>query len=104
MNNIGNALYKKNKAAGTLNADWCHSDYGTGTGIATGGPADGFEGLYKIRYYDEKGKIQAERELEIRKDGQCYKVSWMNNGKLTAYGIGLEFSEGLSVGYRDVEQ
>ncbi len=103
MNNIGYVLYKKSKEPGTLNANWCHSEYGTGTGFATGGPVDGFEGLYQIQYFDEKGNLLAERELDIRKDGNCFNVSWLNNGELTAYGIGLENSEGLSVGYRDIE-
>ncbi len=103
MNNIGYVLYKKGKRPGTLNANWCHSELGIGTGIATGGPIDGFEGLYKIRYFDGKGNLQAERELDIKKDGNCYKVSWLNKGETTAYGIGLENSEGLSVGYRDIE-
>lgn len=103
MNNIGYILYKKNKEPGTLNANWCHSEYGIGTGIATGGSADGFEGLYQIQYFDEKGNLQAECELGIRKDGNCYRVLWLKNGELKAYGIGLENSEGLSVGYRDIE-
>ena len=103
MNNIGYVLYKKSKTPGTLHANCCHSAYGIGPGIDTGGSADGFRGLYQIRYFDKKGNFQAERELDIRKDGNCYKVSWLNNGELTAYGIGLNNSEGLSVGYRDIK-
>ncbi len=105
MKNIGYVLYKRNKEPGILDAIWCHSDYGIGTGIATasGNLNDGFEGHYRIKYFDEEGKFQAELELDIRKDEKCYKVSWLKNGELTAYGIGLENSEGLSVGYRDVK-
>lgn len=103
MNNIGCVLYKKDKEPGTLNANWCHSEYGIGTGIATGGSADDFDGHYQIRYFDENGNLQAERELDISKDGNYYKVSWLNNGEITSYGIGLVNSEGLSVGYRDIE-
>jgi len=105
MNNIGYVLYKISKELGTLNAEWCHSEYGIGTGIATAteGLVDGFEGHYQIQYFNEKGSLQAERGLDIRKEGKYYKVLWLNNGELTAYGIGLENSEGLSVGYRDVE-
>ena len=102
MTNIGFVLYKKNDAPGVMNAKWCHSDYGIGTGIATGGPVEGFEGDYHIRYFDDTGNIQADRDLEIKKDGDFYKVSWLSNGKITAVGIGMENSEGLSVGYRDV--
>ena len=102
MTNIGFVLYKRNDESGVMNAKWCHSDYGNGTGIATGGPTEGFEGHYQIRYFDDMGNVQADRELEIKKDGDYYKVSWLNNGKITAVGIGMENSEGLSVGYRDI--
>ncbi|MCP4344336.1 MAG: hypothetical protein GY795_02285 [Desulfobacterales bacterium] len=102
MINIGFVLYKKNDKPGEMSAKWCHSDYGNGTGIATGGPADRFEGHYHIRYFDDSGNVQADRELEIEKDGDNYKVSWFNNGKISAVGIGMVNSEGLAVGYRDV--
>jgi hypothetical protein len=42
MPSVGFVMYKKSDEPGTLIAEWCHSDYGNGTGIATGGPADGF--------------------------------------------------------------
>ncbi len=105
MKNIGYVLYKKDKETGSLTADWCHSDYGIGTGIATtnGNQGDSFEGIYKIQYFDENGNLQAERELRIEKEDNHYKVSWLNDGVLTAFGIGLKNSEGLSIGYRDVE-
>ncbi|MCP4370993.1 MAG: hypothetical protein GY797_23195 [Deltaproteobacteria bacterium] len=103
MTNVGYVLYKKGDEPGTLIAKWCHSDYGNGTGIATGGPAEGFEGRYHIRYFDEKGNIQADRELDIQKDGDYYQLSWINNGEISGRGIGMENAEGLSVGYRDIE-
>ncbi len=103
MINIGFVLYKKGDEPGTLNAKWCHSDYGNGTGIATGGPAEGFEGRYHIRYLDDKGNAQAERKLDIQKKGDFYHLSWINNGNISARGIGMETVEGLSVGYRDIE-
>ncbi len=103
MTNVGYVLYKKGDEPGTLIAKWCHSDYGNGTGIATGGPAEGFEGRYHIRYFDEKGNIQADRELDIQKDGDYYQLSWINNGEISGRGIGMENAEGLSVGYCNVE-
>lgn len=102
MTNIGFVLYTKNSDPGKMDAKWCHSDYGDGTGIATGGSVEGFEGHYHIQYFDDLGNIVADRELEIKKDSDNYKVLWLNNGKITAVGIGMENSEGLSVGYRDV--
>jgi len=74
MNNIGVVVYKKGNEPGTLEAEFCHTDDGIGNGIATGGPTHGFEGKYKIRYFDEKGKLQAERDLEIKKDGDRFNL------------------------------
>ena len=104
MPSVGFVLYKKSDEPGTLTAEWCHSDYGNGTGIATGGPADGFEGRYTIRYFDDKGNMQAERGLEIQKEGNYYQLSWSNNGEISGSGVGMETAEGLAVGYRDVEK
>jgi hypothetical protein len=104
MTNVGFVLYKKSDEPGTLIAEWCHSDDGNGTGIATGGTTEGFEGRYHIRYFDNKGNIQADRELDIKKDGVYYQLSWINNGEITARGIGMETAEGLAAGYRDVKE
>ncbi|VVS91447.1 hypothetical protein [Desulfoluna spongiiphila] len=101
MSGVGIVHYTKNDEPGTLVAEWCHSEYGNGTGVATGGPAKGFEGHYRIIYYDDQGNLQAERELDIKKSGAQYQVSWLNNGDVSAIGIGIETSVGLSVGYRD---
>ena len=71
--------------------------------MATGGPVEGFEGRYHIRYFDDKGNIQADRELDIQKDGDYYQLSWIFNGGISGIGIGMENVEGLSVSYRNVE-
>ena len=62
MSNIGSVYYKKGIESGTLDAVWSHLTDAYGTGIATGGPLKGFEGVYQIRYFDHEGKINAERE------------------------------------------
>ena len=103
MKNIGIVLYEKTGNSGEMRAKWRHSDYGHGTGLATGGPGEGFAGHYRIRYFDDAGNVQAERDLEVEKNGDFYNVSWLHEGRVTAYGIGFETEEGLSVGYRDVE-
>lgn len=103
MSSVGVVLYKKNDEPGILTAEWCHTDYGNGTGIATGGVAEGFEGNYRIRYFDDKENFQAERGLVIQKQGKFYHVSWIHNGEISGQGIGIETTEGLSVGYRDVK-
>ncbi len=102
MNNIGVVLYKKGDEPGTLNAEYCHTDDGKGSGIAVGGSTQGFEGKYHIRYFDEKGKLQAERGLEIKKDGDRFNLMWFNNKAISGRGIGFETIEGLLVGYYDV--
>ena len=102
MKNIGFVLYEKGEKPGTLTAKWCHSEDGSGTGIATGGPATGFEGRYKIQYYDEKQNLQAQRDLDIQKMKGHYHISWINMGKITCNGIGMETAEGLAVGYRNI--
>ncbi|MCP3942103.1 MAG: hypothetical protein GY710_11555 [Desulfobacteraceae bacterium] len=102
MSSVGVVVYKQSNEPGILTAKWCHSDYGNGTGIATGKPVKGFEGHYIIRYFDNTGEFQAERELQIQKNGDFYQVSWINNGVISGKGIGMETKEGLSVGYCDL--
>jgi hypothetical protein len=48
--------------------------------------------------------MQAERGLEIQKDGNHYRLSWSNNGEISGSGVGMETAEGLAAGYRDVEE
>ncbi|MCP4024135.1 MAG: hypothetical protein GY729_19995 [Desulfobacteraceae bacterium] len=104
MSNIGCVLYKKGDEPGILIARFCHTDDGNGTGVATGTPSDDFEGIYRIRYYDEKENFQDERELVIQKNGDQYQVSWLDKGKVTAIGMGMETAKGLAVGYTNIEK
>jgi len=99
MENIGSVFYSKGDKPGTLNAKWCHSSKGSGTGFATGGPAEGYIGLYKITYFDNNGNKTSERGLEIKMNGEYYDVAWLNNGVVTSKGIGIEVDAGLSVGW-----
>lgn len=103
MIDVGFVLYKKGSEAGTLEANWCHSSSGAGTGKASGGPDKGFSGNYSIRYFDNNGNIEADLELDIEKDGNIYQVIWIQDGKITARGIGMEVDEGLAVGWRSVD-
>jgi len=48
--------------------------------------------------------MQAERGLDIQKDGDYYQLSWSNNGETSGSGVGMETADGLAVGYRDVEE
>ncbi len=103
MIDVGCVLYKKGDEPGTLKAKWCHSSLGIGTGIATGGTAEGFAGHYRIRYFDDKGNEIADRELDIQKEADHFKLTWINNGVISARGIGMEIEAGLSAGWADID-
>ena len=79
--------------------------YGTkyrGSGIATGGPKEGFVGKYHVRYFYESGEFSDEYDLIIEKSGDAYKASWITKGKLSAVGVGMVVENGLAVGWRRV--
>ena len=103
MKNIGFALYRKGDEPGSLDAIWCHSNSGSGSGKATGGPKRGFAGDYHIRYFDEVGGLDGDLKLTIRRRGTFYELSWVKDGKETCVGMGMEVKEGLSVGWRVVD-
>ncbi|MBT7950052.1 MAG: hypothetical protein HN764_00365 [Gammaproteobacteria bacterium] len=105
MVNVGCVLYKKGDASGTLNATWCHPYFGEGvigTGLATGGPEEGYAGQYEIRYLDHKGVEIAVFDLDIKKVGDYYEILWIINEEVLATGIGLEQTDGLVAGWREV--
>ncbi len=106
MVNVGFVLYRKGKEPGTLDATWCHPYFGDGvfgTGKATGGPAEAFEGRYQIRYFDHNGNELAGFELDIRKHGEYFELAWIDNGEVMDRGIGMEVAEGLAAGWRRVD-
>ena len=100
--NIGFALYTKGVVPGTLNARWNFANAYSGSGIATGGPKEGFAGHYHIRYFYENGEFSDEYDLVIEKTGDFYNVSWITNGKVSARGVGMEVENHLAVGWRRV--
>lgn len=105
MINVGCVLYKKGGEPGTLEAKWCHPYFGQGvfgTGKASGGPAEGYEGLYQIQYFDAEGNAIAGFELSIEKEGEYYSLAWIDNGEILDRGIGMEVSDGLVAGWRRI--
>lgn len=100
MFNIGVVVYTRGEAPGTLTAKWRHLINGSGTGISTGGPPEGFVGRYRTIHYDEKGNEKISFELLIEKSGDIYDLSWISNGEIRGRGIGMKVSEGLAAGYR----
>lgn len=101
--NIGFAHYTKSLSPGTLNAIWMYGTKYRGSGIATGGPKEGFAGKYHVRYFYENGEFSDEYDLVIEKSGDVYKASWITKGKLSAVGVGMVIENGLAVGWRRVD-
>ncbi len=50
----------------------------SGSGIATGGPKEGFAGRYHVRYFYDSGEFSDEYDLIIEKTGDAYQVSWIS--------------------------
>jgi len=100
--NIGFVLYTKGDAPGTLKARWRYTTEYSGTGVATGGPAEGFAGRYHVRYFDENGKFSDEYDLVIERNGDFYSGSWLTKGKVSARGVGMKVQEGVAIGWRRI--
>jgi hypothetical protein len=102
--NIGFVLYTKSYAPGTLNARWMYGNAYSGSGIATGGPKEGFAGHYHVRYFYDSGEFSDEYDLVIEKTKDSYKASWISKGKVAAIGVGMEVEHGLAIGWRRVAE
>ena len=100
--NIGFVLYTKGDAPGTLKARWRYTTEYSGTGVATGGPAEGFAGRYHVRYFDENGKFSDEYDLVIESNGDFYSGSWLTKGKVSASGLGMKVDNGVAIGWRRI--
>ena len=100
--NIGFVLYTKSYAPGTLNARWMYAGKYSGSGIATGGPKEGFAGHYHVRYFYDDGRFSDEYDLVIERTGDVYNASWIAGGQVSAIGVGMEVQNGLAVGWRRV--
>jgi hypothetical protein len=103
MVNVGLVVYTKGKMPGVLNSRWCESAPCWGTGLATGGPAEGFVGRYTARYFDESGAEKIIFELVIEKSGEIYALSWLIDGAIRLTGIGMEVNQGLAAGFRPID-
>jgi len=103
--NIGVVVYTKSRTPGALTARWNYANHYSGPGIAIGEPNGGFGGEYHVRYFYEDGTFSDEYDLEIKKTGDFYDVTWISNGKVSAKGVGMEVENGnaLAVGWRRVE-
>lgn len=100
--NIGFVIYTRSYAPGTLNARWIYGGKYSGSGIATGGPKEGFAGRYHVRYFYDDGRFSDEYDLVIERTGDVYSASWITSGQVAAVGVGMEVQNGLAVGWRRV--
>ena len=100
--NIGFVVYVKSYAPGTLIARWMFTDKYRGSGIATGGPKEGYAGRYHVRYFYDNGEFSDEYDLVIEKAVDAYKAYWLVDGKVEALGVGMDVGNGLAVGWRRV--
>jgi len=100
--NIGFVLYTRNYAPGTLSARWMYGYAYSGSGIATGGPQEGFAGHYHVRYFYDSGEFSDEYDLVIEKAKGSYRATWISKGKVAAIGVGMEHENGLAIGWRRV--
>ena len=100
--NIGFALYAIGETPGTLDARWSYENAYSGSGLASGGPKQGFVGDFHIRYFLESGEFSDEYDLQIRSAGDLYDVTWLTDGTISAVGVGMEVGPRLAVGWRRV--
>lgn len=87
----------------SLDASWYStglSGYKKGTGTAQGDTSKGFEGLYKITYFDSNGSEIGVFDLEIIKVNEIFQVFWKQENEILFVGVGIETSDNLSVGWR----
>jgi hypothetical protein len=103
MMDIGCVFYRMGNMPGTMTANWSHPLLGSGTGVAQGGPSEGFPGRYQIQYFDELGNEIARRELMIEQVESWLELTWLLDDQIRAKGIGIETPEGLAAGWYDVE-
>jgi hypothetical protein len=104
MLNVGCVLYQKGTEPGTLIAKWSHSEFGSGTGKAIGGPTEGFAGNYFITYSDDDGREISNHDLCIEINGTFFNLKWSNSGVIRFLGHGIETPEGLVAGWRSMNR
>ena len=104
--NVGIVVYNKTRTPGTLIAGWNFGNRFGGPGLATGGPAEGFEGDFHVRYFNEDGSFSDEYDLRMVKTGNSYDVAWLVKGIVQARGVGMVVEDGnaLAVGWRRVDK
>jgi hypothetical protein len=62
-----------------------------------------FQGFIHLSYYFLSSYLLFSKpELVIEKTETYYELTWLNNGEVTARGVGVETTDGLSVGWMNI--
>ena len=103
--NIGFVLYTETRNPGVLIARWKYGKQYFGSGIATGGPLEGFKGNYHVRYFLEGGEFSNEYDLEILQAETFYDLIWRVDNVIKIRGVGMlvDNGTGLAVGWQMVD-
>ena len=106
MIDIG-VVYSRIKSTGNaIDATWYTSRLDkneTGSGIAKGDTSNGFPGNYIVTYIYPCGREAGTFDLEIKKKGPIYDLTYSKNGELLFVGVGIETPDGLAAGFRKTE-
>ncbi len=99
--NYGVCIYRRGVEAGTLTAEWLEPGMPAPCrGSAVGGPAEGFEGSYRVTYFCAEGGVAAQFDLTIERSGKTYVLTWAKKGETACTGIGMPLPDGsLALAY-----
>lgn len=103
MEDIGVVEYSWDSDKSRILAEWHYFKEGriaSCTGIATGDSINGFEGGYIVTYYNMAGKELSKFNLSIVRDGNCFRLTWVSEGKTVYTGAGIEKNGRLYAGWR----
>jgi hypothetical protein len=87
---IGAAEYRINTGAGVIDARYTTSEGATGTGRATGNPAGGFPGSYRVQYFDAEGRLTGDLDLRIQPIRGSYQLTWRHRRENVSLPIGID--------------
>ncbi len=106
MIDIGVGYYRITSTRNVFDATWYTTRLDSqeiGSGIVKGDTSNGFPGNYIVTYYDSDGSEAGTFDLNIKKTGSIYDLSWSKDGELIYIGVGIETSDGMAISYREAE-
>jgi hypothetical protein len=104
MKDIGVVTYCFDLTQNRMKANWTYSSLKgmeSGTGLTDiCDVKNGFEGNYKITYYDQNDEKHGTFDLEIKKKNECFDLTWRRENKKIFVGVGIENNGCLIAGWR----